>query len=103
MKRYKVNLSDGAKQDFHESYDYMAGVSSDRRISAYFVKGLNDYIKEAPSHFPARFPVYRNNVRKAVYTKNRNYIILFEIHEETSEVFVLLITNAKQYAKYHNI
>nr|VFK24365.1 MAG: ParE toxin of type II toxin-antitoxin system, parDE [Candidatus Kentron sp. MB]VFK34316.1 MAG: ParE toxin of type II toxin-antitoxin system, parDE [Candidatus Kentron sp. MB]VFK76653.1 MAG: ParE toxin of type II toxin-antitoxin system, parDE [Candidatus Kentron sp. MB] len=103
MKKYKVNFSDAAKNDLHELYDYIAGASLDKKFSASFIQGLNDYIKEALSYFPDRFPVYKGNVRKAVYTRNTNYIILFEIHKAIFEVFVLVVTNAKQYTRYYDL
>ena len=103
LKKYKVNFSDAAKEDLHEIYDYIAGVSLNRKFSASFVKGFYSYLKEALSYFPCRFPIHRGTVRKVACTKNTNSIVLFEIRETTSEVFVLVVTSAKQYTRYSNL
>nr|VFK24118.1 MAG: ParE toxin of type II toxin-antitoxin system, parDE [Candidatus Kentron sp. LPFa] len=94
-----MNFSDAAKEDLHEIYDYIAGASLNKKFPASFVRGFYGYLKEALSYFPYRFPIHRGTVRKAVYTKNTNYIVLFEIRETTSEVFVLVVTSAKQYTR----
>lgn len=49
---------------------------------------------------PKKFPVYKNAVRKYVYPENNNYTVFFEVNELSSEVFILAITNSKQYSRY---
>ena len=68
-----------------------------------FVVDLGRYTREALSFLPNRFPVYKGGIRRAVYPKNTNYLIFFEISEDSAEVFVLDVVNASRYTRYKDL
>jgi len=103
MKEYDVNISDEAKQDLRDIYDYIATDSLSRKIPDAFIGGIRNYVMESLAYFPERFPVYRNKIRRAVYPKNTNYSIFFEVIEKPSEIRIVAIVNARQYTRYKDL
>lgn len=101
MKAYEVIIPQKAEEDLDAIYDYLLNISSSLNIAETFVTKLYSYIKNSLSFMPLRFPIYQNNIRKAVYSKN--YIIFFEVCEMSSEVLIVAITNPKQFTRYSNL
>lgn len=103
MRKYRVSLSDRARQKLLEIYDYLARNNLNPAFCDAFVRRIESYMKNSLSYFPERFPVYRGNTRKAVYPDNKNYLIFFEVRDDLSEVRVLTIANTKQYTEYSGL
>nr|VFJ57714.1 MAG: ParE toxin of type II toxin-antitoxin system, parDE [Candidatus Kentron sp. DK] len=102
MKEYTVNLSDTAQRGLREIYDYLLSRTLHAAFSDSFIMELRRYL-ESLSHFPERFPIYMGNIRRAVYPENKNYLIFFEINEDSAEVFVLDVVNASRYTRYKDL
>lgn len=103
MQYYTVNISDEAKQDLTKIFEFIFDESKDFTVATSFVLMLNEVIVESLSFFPAKRPIYKNNIRKFVYPKHKNYVAYFEIFDETKEVMVHVITETSQYTRYMSL
>lgn len=101
MKNYEIIISKQALEDLDWIYEYIFNNSLSFYIADSFILELHHYVKNSLWYMPKMFPIYKNNVRKSVYPKNNNYTIFFEINESSLEVFILAITNSKQYSRYY--
>nr|VFK68229.1 MAG: hypothetical protein BECKUNK1418G_GA0071005_12176 [Candidatus Kentron sp. UNK]VFK73491.1 MAG: hypothetical protein BECKUNK1418H_GA0071006_12097 [Candidatus Kentron sp. UNK] len=103
MKESRVRLSEKTDESLYEIHDYLTLSGSNVDLASAFVAGLGNYMEKALSFFPGRFPLYKGNIRRAVYPKNTNYLICFEINEDSAEVFVLDVVNARRYTRYKDL
>nr|VFJ59407.1 MAG: ParE toxin of type II toxin-antitoxin system, parDE [Candidatus Kentron sp. DK] len=103
MKKYRVRLSEEADESLYEIHGYLTLSSLNVDLARSFVAGLRNYTEKALRFFPSRFPVYKGDIRRVVYPKNTNYLIFFEINEESAEVFVLDVVNASRYTRYRDL
>nr|VFJ69630.1 MAG: ParE toxin of type II toxin-antitoxin system, parDE [Candidatus Kentron sp. FM] len=98
-----VRLSEKADESLYEIHDYLTLSSLNTDLARSFVAGLRNYTEKALNFLPSRFPVYKGGIRRAVYPKNTNYLIFFEISEDSAEVFVLDVVNASRYTRYKDL
>jgi plasmid stabilization system protein ParE len=103
VQYFAVNISEGAKQDLEDIFDYIFNNSKNFSIASNFVLKLNKALVKSLSFSPTKHPIYKNKIRKFVYPQNTNYVAYFEIFDETKEVIIHIITDTKQYTRYMNL
>jgi len=60
VQYYTVNISDEAKQDLKEIFDYLFDESKNFTVATNFILMLNEVIIESLSFFPTKRPIYKN-------------------------------------------
>jgi len=100
MKTYQVILVAEAEQDLDEIFDYILLESQNFNIAESFTKELLLSAIETLSFMPNKHPIYKNKVHRLVFPKHTSYSAFFKIDEEKEAVFILAITDTKQFTRY---
>lgn len=100
MNSYRVIFTDEAQSDLDDIFDYILSESSNAMVAESFATELIHTIKEALSFMPIRHPVYKNQVRRFVFPKHTSYCAFFKIDEKRQSVFILALTDSKQFTRY---
>ena len=103
MGSYKIHITPQAKQDLRDIFDYIYAQSQNESIANGFINKLVDTLKETLGYMPNKHTVYQGNIRRFVFTDNKNYCAYFSIDETTESVAVLAITNTSQYTRYSKL
>ena len=100
MHDYRVILTNEALSDLDDIFDYILTESASPTLAESFSTELIHTIKEALSFMPIRHPIYKYQVRRFVFPKHTSYCAFFKIDEAQQAVFVLAITDSKQFTRY---
>lgn len=98
MDKYRILLSQNAKDDIIEIHNYITYVLLSPDISHKFFKGLRKSISQL-SFFPYKFPLVRNKLFKNMeyhYMPYKNYLVFYEVIEKQNCVNVLRIVYKKR-------
>ena len=98
---YKVSFTIEADNNIEDIFTYIYKHSLSYTTANNFITALYRNITETLGYMPRKFPLYSGKIRVFPYSKNRNYLIFYEIIEDLPEVRVIKIVNAKNYSSYH--
>ena len=103
MTAYKVNFTEEAEANLDNIFDFILLESADATLAESFSTSLVYTVNESLSFMPTKHPIYKRQVRRFVFPKYTNYSAFFKIDEPRQMVFVLAITQSKQFTRYFNL
>ena len=96
--KYKVILTDTAKQDLREIALYIAEESKDKEIAKAFVNELREKTKKL-QEYPNRGALPDDRILKALGYKfllHKEYLLFYMVNESEETVYVMAIFNSKK-------
>ena len=96
--KYKVILTDTAKQDLREIALYIAEESKDKEIAKAFVNELREKAKKL-QEYPNRGALPDDRILKALGYKflvHKEYLLFYMVNESEKTVYVMAIFNSKK-------